>query len=201
MLDRVTDGAGEVARMTLAEVRASRVGGSEPVPRLADLFDALPGARFNIDVKSERAVEALADFVAARDAWDRVLVGSFSARRLRRFRSLTGGRVPTSAHPLEVAAFAVVPSGRLLRVLTRGRVAALQVPHRVGVGRLTRPLVTSRLVRRAHAAGAHVHVWVVDDPDEARALLELGVDGLMTDRTDLLREVLFDAGAWLGSGS
>lgn len=197
VLDRVTDGTGEVAGMTLAEVRARRVGGSEPVPRLADLFDALPRARFNIDVKSERAVEVLADFVAAREAWERVLVGSFSPRRLRRFRSLTHGRVATSAHPLEVAAFFAVPSGRLLRLLTRGRVAALQVPRRFGRGRLRWTLVTRRLVRRAHAAGAHVHVWVVDDPVEVRELLELGVDGLMTDRTDLLRRVLIDAGAWL----
>ncbi len=197
VLDRVTDGTGEVASMTLEEVRACRVGGSEPVPLLADLFDALPTARFNIDVKSERAVDALADFVMAREAWGRVLVGSFSARRLRRFRSLTGGRVPTSAHPLEVAAFLVVPSGRLLRLVTRGRVAALQVPHRLVQGPLHWRLVTPRLLRRAHAARAQVHVWVVDDPQEARELLELGVDGLMTDRTDLLRAVLTDAGAWL----
>jgi len=196
-LDRLTDGTGEVARMTLAEVRASRVGGREPVPLLADLFDALPGVRFNIDVKAERAVEPLADFVAARAAWERVLVGSFSPRRLRRFRVLTGGRVPTAAHPIEVAAFLAVPSGRLVRRLTRGRVAALQVPRRLTRGPLRLAVVTPRLVRRAHAARAHVHVWVVDDPEEARELLALGVDGLMTDRTEVLREVLLEAGAWL----
>ena len=76
--------------------------------------------------------------------------------------------------------------------MTRGRVAALQVPHRRG--RL--PVVTGALVRRAHAAGAHVHVWTVDEPAEMDELLDLGVDGLITDRTDVLKQVLLRRGQW-----
>ena len=102
-----------------------------------------------------------------REVHDRVLVGSFSRRRLREFRRITGGRVPTSAAPLEVVAFRLLPSGRLADLLTRGEVRVLQVPHRRG--RLT--VVTPGLVRRAHAAGKHVHVWTVDDPDEMRTLM------------------------------
>lgn len=192
VLDRVTDQTGEIATSTYAEVRQALVGGREQVPSLATLFDELPDARFNIDVKSDDAVPALAAFIAERRAWDRVLVGSFSGRRLRRFRRLTGGRVATSAHPLEVAAFRLLPSARLARLITRGHVAALQVPHRRR--RLT--IATPGLVRRAHAVGVHVHVWTIDDPAEMRELLDRGVDGLVSDRTDLLKTVLEERGQW-----
>ena len=90
------------------------------MPTLAELFDAFPDACFNIDLKSDAAVRALADFIEVREVQDRVLVGSFSRRRLREFRRLTGGRVPTSAAPLEVVAFRLLPSGRLADLVTRG---------------------------------------------------------------------------------
>jgi glycerophosphoryl diester phosphodiesterase len=196
VLDRVTDLRGRIENLTVAEVGEALVGGRERVPTLARLFEEFPTARFNIDVKAAAAVPLLARFLDEHDAWDRVLVGSFSARRLNHFRRLTGGRVPTSAHPLEVIAFRFLPSGRLADRLTRGRVAALQIPLRRG------PLVvaTRGLVRRAHAAGKHVHVWTVDDPDEIRALLDRGVDGVMTDRTDILKEVLVQRDQWMGNG-
>jgi glycerophosphoryl diester phosphodiesterase len=192
VLDRVSDRRGPIAALTLDEVRAARIGGREYVPTLAELFDEFPDSRFNIDLKAEGSVAALAAFVADREAWDRVLVGSFSARRLRLFRRLTGGRVPTSAHPAEVAAFRLLPSGRLADRLTRGQVAALQIPHRRG--RLV--VATRGLVRRAHATGKHVHVWTIDDAREMNELLDRGVDGLMTDRTDILRAVLAERGQW-----
>lgn len=194
VLDRVTDLEGAIAELTLEEVRRALVGGREQVPTLGQLFDAFPHARFNIDIKSDGAVPALAQFVAEREAWDRVLVGSFSPRRLARFRRLSRHRVPTSATPLEVAVFRFLPSARLADWVTRRRVAALQVPHRRG--RLT--VASAGLVRRAHAAGKHVHVWTVDDPGEMRELLDRGVDGLFTDRTDLLKDVLAERGQWRG---
>ena len=192
VLDRVSDRQGELARTTYAEVRGALVGGREAVPTLGRLFDEFPQARFNIDIKSDGAVPALASFIEAREAWDRVLVGSFSGARIRTFRRLTRGRVPTAASPLDVLCFLLVPSGRLADRLTGGRVAAFQVPHRRG------PLVVAgrTLIRRAHAAGKHVHVWTVDDPAEMRDLLDRGVDGLFTDRTDLLKEVLVERGQW-----
>jgi glycerophosphoryl diester phosphodiesterase len=139
-------------------------------------------------------VPLLARFVAEREAWDRVLVGSFSVRRIREFRRLTQGRVPTSAHPLEILAFRALPSARLAHLLTPGRPAALQVPHRRGRVRIA----TRGLVARAHRAGKHVHVWTIDDPDEMHELLDRGVDGLMTDRTDILRDLLVQRGQWRG---
>lgn len=193
VLDRVTDQKGAVCELTLAEVRKARIGAREEVPTLVDLLDAFPTARFNIDIKSEDAVAPLAALVRERDLWDRVLVGSFSRRRITRFRALTDGRVPTAAHPWQIVAFRLSPSARIARLLAGGAFAAFQVPHRRG--RLT--VVTPGFVRRAHAAGHQVHVWTIDDRAEMNELLDRGVDGLFTDRTDVLKDVLQGRGQWL----
>lgn len=192
VLDRVTDRSGEIASMTLSDVRAARIGSHHQVPTLAELFDAFPEARFNIDLKSRTAAAALATFLAERDAWERAVVTSFSPATLRAFRRLSGGRARTGAHPLEVAAYLLLPSAWLARWATPGRPVALQIPHRRG-----RLVVAGRgLIRRAHANGLQVHVWTIDDPAEMRELLDRGVDGLMTDRTDLLKDVLLERGQW-----
>ncbi|MBO9521066.1 MAG: glycerophosphodiester phosphodiesterase [Nocardioidaceae bacterium] len=192
VLDRVTDRAGPLASTQAAEVALARIGGEHAVPGMADLLEAFPDCQFNIDLKSPAAVRPLAALLDRAGAHDRVLVGSFSLSSLRQFRALTGGRVATSAAPAEAAAFLTLPVPRLARLVTRGRVAALQVPVRRGRLRI----VDAGLVRRAHAAGAHVHVWTVDEPAEMDRLVALGVDGLITDRTDLLKDVLVRRGLW-----
>jgi glycerophosphoryl diester phosphodiesterase len=194
LLERVTDGTGSVEAFDSAALGEIRVAGREPVPTLASLVAAFPEARFNIDLKADGAVAPLAAFVHEHSLHDRVLVGSFSGRRIRRFRRLAGPKVATAASPGEVAAYAALPA-RLVRRLGLGASAALQIPYRRG------PLVVAsrRVVTRAHAAGLHVHVWTVDDAEDMATLLERGVDGLMTDRTDILRDVLRRRGAWHGS--
>jgi len=204
VLDRVTDRTGPIAELTLAEVRAARLrgihgGDHHQIPTLAELFDAFPQVRFNIDLKAAGAVPALAAFLDERDAHDRVVVGSFAVRRLRAFRRITAGKVPTSAHPLEVIAYLLSPSARLAR-LAGDDFVAFQVPHRHTVWGRVVPVVTKRFVERAHRAGKQVHVWTIDDPEEMTELLDLGVDGLMTDRTDLLKEVLVARGQWPTEG-
>lgn len=193
-LDRVTDLQGEIVTLTHAEVQVALIGGKERVPTLAELVDEFPRARFNIDLKAAGAVRPLADFIAAREAHDRFLVGSFSPKHLNAFRRITQGRVATSAHPGEVLAFLLSPTGGIARLLTRGRVSALQIPHH----RSVIPVANRWLVRKAHAVGVHVHVWTIDDPEEMVELLDLGVDGLMTDRTDILKSVLVERGQWEG---
>lgn len=192
VLDRVSDGSGRIAAVTAEVVARARIAGDHPIPLLADLLEEFPTSRFNIDLKATGTAAALARLLDRTGAGSRVCVGSFSAANLAEFRRLTGGTVATSAAPAEVAAFLALPMGRLARLVTRRRVAALQVParHR-GI-----PVVTRSLVRTAHAAGAHVHVWTIDDPAEMRSLIDLGVDGLITDRTDLLKDLLVEQGLW-----
>lgn len=194
-LDRVTEHRGTVADLTATQIGRALIGGREQIPTMASLLEEFPQVRFNIDIKSDAAVAPLADLVKTMAAHERICVGSFSQRRLDTFRRLVGGRVATAAGPLEVALYRAVPLARLVDVLVRRGAAALQVPtRRKGVTILTRGLIS-----RAHARGLHVHVWTVDDPREMHDLLDLGVDGLMTDRTDLLREVLVDRGQWMGA--
>ncbi|SDS00151.1 glycerophosphoryl diester phosphodiesterase [Nocardioides scoriae] len=192
VLDRVTDRQGRLSLLSAQDVALARIAGAHAVPTMAELLEELPEARFNIDLKSAASVAPLAALVDRTASHDRVCIGSFSQSRLDRFRRLSRGRVATSASPQEVALFVGSPSGRVSRLLTRGKVAALQVPHRRGPV----PVVTAALVRRAHAARAQVHVWTVDEPDEMEELVDLGVDGLITDRTDVLKDVLVRRGLW-----
>jgi glycerophosphoryl diester phosphodiesterase len=194
VLDRVTRSKGTVADLSTAEVADALIGGREQIPTMAALLEEFPHARFNIDLKAEAAIEPLAALVEASAAHDRVCVGSFSHARLARFRGLVGDRVATAAGPAEVAAVRLLPARLVDRVGLR-RAPVLQVPHRYNGLRV----VTRAVVRRAHRLGMHVHVWTVDDPREMHQLLDLGVDGLMTDRTDLLREVLIERGQWMGA--
>jgi glycerophosphoryl diester phosphodiesterase len=194
VLDRVTDRSGVLAELTYAEVAEALIGGREPIPRMAELLERFPGARFNVDLKSERAVQLLAALVERTGTHDRVCVGSFSDRRLRVFRALVSRPVATSYGPVGVGLSRFAP-GWLVDRLLHGRGDALQVPHRLRGA----TIVTRGFVARAHAAGRPVHVWTVDDPTEMEQLLDLGVDGLMTDRTDVLREVLTARGLWRGT--
>jgi glycerophosphoryl diester phosphodiesterase len=191
-LDRVTDASGHLSRLTADQVRAARIAGEHAVPTMAELLEEFPDCRFNVDIKAPGAVRPLAELLRRTGSEERVCVGSFSQLRLDRFRRATGGRVATSAAPPEVALFMTLPTGAAARRATRDRVAALQVPRRRG--RL--PIVTASFVRRAHAAGAHVHVWTVDEPAEMDELLDMGVDGLITDRTDVLKQELVRRGQW-----
>jgi glycerophosphoryl diester phosphodiesterase len=195
VLDRVTGHRGSVAELTASEVGRALIGGREQIPTMASLLEEFPDVRFNIDLKADAAVEPLAELIHAMRAHDRVCVGSFSQRRLETFRRSVGGRVATSAGPVEVAIYRLLPTSRLVSALARRGGAVLQVPwRRKGVHVLTRGMIA-----RAHDLGLHVHVWTVDDPQEMHELLQMGVDGLMTDRTDLLREVLLDRGQWMGA--
>lgn len=193
-LDRVTDGSGAIADLPWGVVREARIDGTEPIPTLAELLGAWPDLRLNIDVKAEGAVGPLVDVLERHHAHERVCVASFSdARRRAVVRALSapvttsGGRAVTAGFVLAAAAGSAAGVRRALR-----DVDCLQVPQRQGPV----PVVTARTVAAAHAAGRAVHVWTIDDPDDMRRLLDLGVDGIVTNRADVLRGVLEERGQW-----
>jgi len=190
-LNRVTDRAGRLRELPAAEIDRARIGGREPIPRLAELFDAFPGARFNIDVKEDAAVEPTVRVIEQTGAHDRVCVASFSTPRIRRLRRLLGPRVATSMGSSEVARL-WSPFRPLRRRVVRCGAACVQVPYRVG--RLV--VITRDLLATAHRHGLQVHAWTVDDEQEMIELLDLGVDGIITDRIDVLRAVLLARGVW-----
>jgi len=192
VLDRMTDRPGELASLLADELAEVRIAGEHAVPSMAELLEELPGCRFNIDLKAPGSVAALAELLDHTGGHERVCVGSFSSPHLQRFRRLTAGRVATSATPAEVALFLSTSWPLLRRLVARRPFGVLQIPRRRG----PLPLVTRSVVRRAHAAGVQVHVWTVDEANEMEELLELGVDGLITDRTDVLKDVLVARGLW-----
>ena len=194
-LDRVTDGSGTIGSRTYREVSELRVAGSEPIPLIEDLLGAWPEVRFNIDLKDEPGIALLAGVLRRARAWDRVCVTSFSGSRLRAARGLPDQPACMATSPAVIAAVCctVGPAGRirqpgaLARRLARWQVCCAQVPGRVA---------TRSFVRRAHALGLDVHVWTINDRAEMIRLLDLGVDGIMADDIETLREVLIERGQW-----
>ncbi|MFJ6383634.1 glycerophosphodiester phosphodiesterase [Kitasatospora sp. NPDC092039] len=202
-LDRVTDRTGAVSELPWEAVRRARIGGTEPVPLLEDLLGAFPGARFNIDVKAAPAVAPLVEAIRRTGSWDRVCVGGFSDTRLAAVRAAAGPRLATSLGPREVARLRLRSLAKpFLPSPARGPLSrrpgapftglCAQVPERHRGVRV----VDRAFVRTAHRLGLQVHVWTVDDPTRIRALLDLGVDGIMADRIDVLRDVLGERGCW-----
>ena len=191
-LDRVTDAVGRVVALPWSRVRGARIGGREPIPLLEDVLGTWPEARVNIDVKHAAAVEPLVRALRRTGAVDRVCVASFSERRLAAVRRAVGPRLCTALGPRGVALLRAGATSRPASVLARAGVPCAQVPDRIGPVRV----VTPGLVALAHARGQHVHVWTIDDASEMHRLLDLGVDGIMTDRIDTLREVFLTRGHW-----
>lgn len=186
-LSRTCSRPGLISDLSWRDVSTARVHGLEPIPRFEDLMQAFPNARVNIDCKASSAVEPLVKSLRRLDCLDRVCVGSFSDRRLRTLRRELGPQLCTSLGPVETAMLRFgLPS------IGTGRVA--QVP--VSMGRIT--VVNESTVERAHDRGMQVHVWTIDEADEMRRLLDLGVDGLMTDVPSVLRDVLTQRGQWHG---
>lgn len=190
-LDRVTDSRGAIADLPLAEIRRARIG-NEQVPTLDEVLDNFD-VRVNIDIKANGAEAPLVHALRRHNAWHRVCVGSFSQVRLARFRALAKNWVATSCGPVGVAT-AVAASRSGFGIAPRG--AAFQVPVRHHVAGRVVEVVTPAFVAQAHRWGKQVHVWTIDDPQQMSDLIDMGVDGLVTDRPDLLRQVLESRGMW-----
>ncbi len=195
-LQRLCGDRRRISDVTLAELKALDAGfgfspdrSSRPclgqgitVPTLAEVFQAIPAAFFNIEVKQESPAieEQVLAVIEGAGTADRVLLAAEQDTIMQRLRPLCGP-IPTSFSFGELAAFFGWLEGGC-----RGEYhppgAALQIPE-IWVGRT---LVTAETVRAAHALGLEVHVWTVNEPQDMERLLELGVDGLMSDYPERL---------------
>jgi glycerophosphoryl diester phosphodiesterase len=191
LLDRTTDSSGAVAALPWRTVSKAKIGGREPVARLEELLEELPDALLNIDVKAEGAIDPLLETLRRTNSFHRVCVASFSEGRLARVRKRAGDALLTS---MGIRAIVRLWASARLPGVLRGtryqRIAQVPVRH----GRLT--VVDRRLITTARQRGIEVHVWTVDEPAQMHELLDLGVDGLMTDRPDVLKSVLTERGGW-----
>lgn len=192
-LDRVTDRTGVIAEMDYADVKSARVDGREPIPLMAELLTAWPDIRINIDPKRDNAAEPLIRLLREAKAVDRVCVNSFSGRRTAAIREALGPGLCTGMGPMSTARLRFSswsgPLGSLWAGFGEG---CAQLPVRQHGIRL----VDRALVDRAHELDLQVHVWTIDDPSEMRRLIDLGVDGLMTDEPAILKAVLMELGLW-----
>ncbi|MEX2279498.1 MAG: glycerophosphodiester phosphodiesterase [Acidimicrobiia bacterium] len=202
-LDRTTDRSGLVSALTFSELETVDAGHTHApdnefpfrnagvrIPALEEVVTAFPHARLVLDLKRDGLVEPLWELIQRHALGDRVVVGSFSDRRLAAFRRISGGSVATSTGPVRsVAALTGAFAGRALKLAD-----AVQFP--VSVGRFA-PLST-RTVASFHRSGYQAHVWTVNDPAEMHRFYDMGVDAVISDRPDLLREVLIERDQWGG---
>ncbi len=191
-LGRVAGADVRIADVSWRELQAIDLGGGCRVPTFASLVDNLPGARWNIEPKEAASVPPLVRFIRNRKLLDRVCVGSFSASRLGNVRRALGAGLCTSMSPIEVVRLRVRSLGVPVPTAFHPCVRCVQLPVRQNGVVVT----DAKLIRRAHAYGLHVHVWTIDEPAEMHRLLDLGVDGIMTDRPSVLKSVLVDRGQW-----
>lgn len=187
-LDRTTDGRGVIERLPWSVVGAARVAGREPVCRLDALLEELPDALLNVDVKSDAAVVPVVETLKRCGAFGRVCLASFSEARLARLRRLAGSGLLTSMGPRSV--FGLWVGGAVPGLPVRGAMA--QVPVRYGWLRVVSPGFVAAAARR----GVEVHVWTINEAGHMAALLDAGVDGVVSDRPDVLRSVLRQRGLW-----
>lgn len=194
-LDQLTDRRGSIGEMPWSEVRQARVGGTEPIVAFAELLATFPTARLNIDPKHDAAVPVLIDLMRDPAVAARLCIGSFSDRRVAGIRQAIGPAACTALAPWEVAALRIGSWGLrpFLDRLARRPGRCVQVSTR---GHAGLPLVDRRLLAAAHELGLPVHVWTINAASEMAQLLDLGVDGIFTDRPTVLRAVLQGRGEW-----
>ncbi len=190
-LDRLTGRPGRISELPYAEVRLLRVGG-EPIPLLEDVLGAWPGIRVNIDAKHDLPVDPLAAVIEGTGAHERVCVGSFCNRRVDRFRRLSEGRVCTWMGRTEILRLRLASWGVPASPFAA---SCAQVPVRKGA----MTVVDRRFVEEAHRRGLAVHVWTIDERAEMEQLLDLGVDGILSNRPSVLKDVFVERGIWAGS--
>jgi len=194
-LERTTSGSGKIVDHTLADLQTIDAayhfapdddyplrGIGVGISTLEELYGTWPDVRLNIDLKGSDQEWAVAEVIRAADAEHRTLIGSFYDRRIARFRRITQGQVAVSAGP--TAATAMWSASRTGRT-SRRRVQAYQLPFNYRGFKIDEKLIDS-----VHRAGAHIHLWTVNEADNMRRYLNMGVDGIVTDRPDILNEVM-----------
>lgn len=196
VVDRVTYSQGSVDKLTDAQLRDIRIDGIDPIPTLDSILEEIPDAFFNIDIKVPEAIAPLAELLRRHNAFDRVCVASFNHRRLQRFRRLVNNRVATSASTLGVILHSYAP---LVTSILHSPAAALQIPAWQHIAGRRVPVVTKRLLRIAQTRGMKVHVWTINQADEMERLIDMGVDGIISDDIATLKKVASAHNKWVTS--
>jgi glycerophosphoryl diester phosphodiesterase len=188
--ERVTGRPGAVSAMAWPQLEKLRLADGRGIPALEDLLAAWPELCWNLDLKQTEVVAPALEAVKRTRSAARVLLASFSGRRTKRARALVGPGTATTAGRLTVAALLAAKSVPGVRVPTLAVAAQVPTSHK-GIR-----IVDRAFVEACHRSSVAVHVWTIDDAQEMARLLDLGVDGIMTDRPSVLKAVLSERGQW-----
>ena len=190
-LQRTCGKSWKIEETDWSTLTTARIDSTDPIPLLDELLTTWPEIRINIDCKSDAAMQPLIETIRKTNCIDRVCVGSFSDKRLRHIRTELGAGLCTSMGPMEVARL-VLGSTTRLPISPSHHALIAQVPVRQG----PIPVVTQRSITRAHNLDIQVHVWTIDDPRHIGELLDMGVDGVMSDDTQALKDVFVARNIW-----
>lgn len=186
-LQRVAGVGGKISEYRIAQLRSIKLRNGSLIPTLSEVLSSFPDLYLNLDIKSEGAISPTVKAIEDQRAHDRVLVSSFShSRRMRALAELSKP-VATSASMRTVAmawASHTFLFGLGFRQLTKD-IDAFQIPPRQGLIRFA----TKGFIKRAKATDNEIHFWTINDPEEMASLIELGADGIVTDRVDLLAKL------------
>lgn len=205
-VDRTTDGSGKVNDMTLEEIKAldaadyfqdldgeySYRGQGITIPTVEEIFDEFSNMRLNIELKAtndpelyEPISEKMWELIEQYGNAERVLVASFEHEIIEMFQDISEGTVPVSGGRDEVTKFVIFHKA-FLNGLYRANVDAVQIPTEESIF----DLKDGKLIRGAERRGMDVHYWTINDAGTMRELIDLGAGGIITDRPDLLIDVL-----------
>ena len=169
--------------LTYKEIRKIRLDEKFQIPSLNDLLSSFKELKFNIDIKTNEAVEKTIQIISSHKAFGRVCLASFSSRRLDKVRKLVDDKYCTSMGMREVFKAKI---GSLGLPLHHPKGACAQVPKsQWGI-----PLVTKKFIDYLQGKDKFIHVWTIDEEEEMDQLISLGVNGIMTDRPKVLKKVM-----------
>ena len=200
-VDRTTNGNGRVSEMTLAEVKKLDAayqftpddgktfpyrGKGITIPTLQEIFDSFPEMTFNVEPKQAEpsVTKPLCEMIRTRTMTEKVIVGSFRQTAIDEFRAECP-EVATSATPSEVSEFLALYKMGLGESYSPP-MQVLQIPERVG----SLQVVSKDFIETARKLNLQVHVWTINETEDMQRLLEMKVDGIMTDYPDRLLKIL-----------
>ena len=188
-LDRVTDKSGLIRDLTLSEIKKAKIAGTDEIPLLSELLNSFTDCFFNIDCKVDETVQPLINLINNKDFINRVCIGSFSQKRINFIRKSLGKEVKTSMGPAEVIL------SKFLSYTSLGynfKSSYTSIPiRRYGIN-----LIEERNINYLKSNNQKVIAWTINDEDQMKMLINIGIDGIMTDNLTLLKKVLIEESLW-----
>ena len=188
-LDRVTDKSGLIRDLTLSEIKKAKIAGTDEIPLLSELLNSFTDCFFNIDCKVDETVQPLINLINNKDFINRVCIGSFSQKRINFIRKSLGKEVKTSMGPAEVIL------SKFLSYTSLGynfKSSYTSIPiRRYGIN-----LLDESNINYLKSNNQKVIAWTINDEDQMKMLINIGIDGIMTDNLTLLKKVLIEESLW-----